>query len=230
MSNPRNLQLQGATQPSAQIYGNSVFLAKYKQLTNREWTAEQSTILEQVVVLLDKWMAACQEHYKRSGRYMKCDALRAHWVKEVGLPGLTCGRHSPSKEDLAMLALPFDKAMSPSKRKTVIAWAETKAAKNAIAANENATNEILRQTTLLEYAAFVDRPAAIGGATPVSCGAPSEYTIDMENSIHFGKTLQQAGENYVKWLCGDSFIWHLPKRLNLFYGLCRYISIMITTS
>ena len=40
---------------------------------------------------------------------MKCDSLRAHWIKEVGLPGLTCGRHSPSKEDLDMLALPFDK-------------------------------------------------------------------------------------------------------------------------
>ena len=146
MSIQRNLRLQGATQPSAQIYSNSVFLAKYRQLTGREWTAEQSIILEQVVII-DKWLAACADHYKRSGRHKKCDA---------------------------------------------------------IAANEKATSQLLRQKSLLEYAAFVDRPAAIGGATPVSCGAPSEYTIDMENSIHFGKTLHQAGENYVKWP------WHWP--------------------
>ena len=223
MSIQRNLQLQGANQPSAQItyFSNSAFLKKYKQLTNREWTAEQSTILEQVVTI-DKWLADLAEQNKRSGRYKKCDSLRLHWAKEVGLPGLTCGRHSPSKEDLDILALPFDTAMTPLQRKTVIKWAETKAAKNAIAATEAATNALMRQTTLLEYAAFTGSPAAVGGATPVSSGAPPEYTIDMDGSKYFGKTLHQAGENYVKWLCSPNFIWRFPRSLNLFYAVSRY--------
>jgi len=153
---------------------------------------------------------------------MKCDALRAHWIKEVALPGLTCGRHSPSKEDLDMLALPFDKGMSAMQRKTVVAWAASKAAKNAIAATEAATNALLRQTSLLEFASSTDRPAAVGGATPVLSGPPSEYTIDMHGSHYFGKTLHQAGENYVKWLCNPNFIWRFPRSLNLFYAVSRY--------
>ena len=220
-----SLRLQGAraSQPSAQntyFSNNPPFLEKYRELTNREWTAEQSTIVEQFVTV-NRWLAECADQNKRSGRYMKCDSLRVHWIKEVALPGLTCGRHSPSKEDLDMLALPFDKAMTPMQRKNLIAWAASKAAKNAIAATEAATNALLRQTTLLEFAAF-DRPAAVGGATPVLSGAPSEYTIDMHGSSYFGnKTLHEAGENYVKWLCSNKFIWRFPRSLNLFYAVSR---------
>ena len=145
MSIPRILGLRGSNQPPSHItyYDNPTFLRRYKELTNREWNAEQSTISDQVV-LLNKWIADCNEQYIGSGRHRKCDALRAHWVKEVGLPGLTCGRHSPSKEDLAMLALPFlDSAINANQRKLVIAWAATKAAKNAIAATEKSTNDLL---------------------------------------------------------------------------------------
>ena len=111
-------RLQGAraSQPSAQntyFSNNPPFLEKYRELTNREWTAEQSTFVEQFVTV-NRWLAECADQNKRSGRYMKCDSLRVHWIKEVALPGLTCGRHSPSKEDLDMLALPFDKAMTSS--------------------------------------------------------------------------------------------------------------------
>ena len=113
------------------------------------------------------------------------------------------------------------------KRKTVKVWAASKAAKNANAATENATNEILRQTSLLEYAAYIDRPAAVGGATPVKSGTPAEYTIDMVWRMHFDKTiLHQADENYVSWLCTDKVIWRFPKSLNnLFYALSRYTLI-----
>ena len=145
MSNLSITAVRGSNRPPSHntYLSNATFLKKYRELTKREWTAEQSTILDQVVIL-DRWLAACSEHYKRSGRHRKCDALRAHWAKEVGLPGLTCGRHSPSKEDLAMLALPFlDSAMNANQRKLVIAWAATKAAKNAIAATEKSTNDLL---------------------------------------------------------------------------------------
>jgi hypothetical protein len=44
----------------------------------------------------------------------------------------------------------------------------------------------------------------------------------MAGSSFLGKTLHEAGRAYVKWLCSDTFVWYLPKSLNLFYALCRY--------
>ena len=130
MSIQRNLQLQGATQPSAQIYGHSVFLATYKQLTNREWTAEQYIILEQVVII-GKWLASCAEHYKRSERYKK-------WAKPLAMA-------------LAM-------ALGQGR---VFAWTHVRLTLPFVGLGHNKTF--------------------------------AEYTIDMAENGHFGKTLHQAG-------------------------------------
>ena len=100
MSIQRTLQLQRATQPSAQIYGHSVFLATYKQLTNREWTAEQYIILEQVVII-GKWLASCAEHYKRSERYKK-------WAKPLAKAlAMALGQGSVFAWTPVRLTLPF---------------------------------------------------------------------------------------------------------------------------
>ena len=216
-------QLEGQTGARARPTENPAFQRKYQDLTGRPWIPEFSGIV-QLVIECTNILAKIHLAYVGSGRHKKPDAVRAHYLREVALPGLSNGRDAPSVHDMEILRLPIAKELNPLQTKAVLTWGVTKTARSANVATETALAASLRQSTMLEYCCE-NGGASVGGKTRVPPGAAAEYKIDFGTSYR-GKTIREVtaqNAGYVKWLCGTSYIWRFPQCLNLFYGLHDYL-------
>ena len=205
---------------------STVFQRKYWEQTGRIWTGELTKLVQMYLELQHK-VATIAEQYIGSGRYKKEDSIRVHFIKEVALQGITCGKDLPSEEDLAILRLPLAKSLSASQSKAVISWGVTKTRSETVV-TEAALQTVMRQTTMLQFCVTGGQhsaAASVGGKTSVTSGLAAEYKIDVGQK-YLGKTIREVAAlntNYVAWLCSDEYVWRFPKNLNLFYGLYVYL-------
>jgi hypothetical protein len=222
----------GQPQPTRQQVNptnSDEFQKGYEQLAKRKWTTDLAQIVDLYFELMNI-LATIAKSYVGSGRYKKPDSDRIHFIKEIALPGLICGRDSPSKYDLLILRYPLAKSLSALQTKAVVAWAASKTARSDTVATESALATMMHQTTMLDFVARQPGASAVGGRTPVPPGAAAEYKIDFGS--YSGLTLRQAvakNSNYVTWLC-DTYVWRFPQSLNLFYALHAYRDVYTETN